>query len=64
MRIKGHVLEVADCGDSLRVKLQGHSIGQASWAPWLVLELRLPIDDRLRAAYHIGREVTVEITPS
>lgn len=63
MKIRGHVLEAANCGDYLRVKLRGKAIASADWQPFLMLELSMPIDDRTRAAYHVGREVTVEVTP-
>jgi hypothetical protein len=63
MKLIGEIIEVSTNGDSVCVVLQA-KIGRASWKP--IYKQTVVIDDNStnRRAFHIGRKVTLEITPS
>lgn len=63
MRIKAHVLSVADHGDNLEITAQGQVPGSAEWRPWCSVSITVPMTDRARRAYYIGRQFTVTLTP-
>lgn len=61
MRITAEVLEVSTDQEKLTLRLQGHGEMDAGWRPYLVLTLQLPDTLKNRRAYHLGRNVTLNI---
>ncbi len=63
MKIEGHVIKVSDIGDKLRITGQGSAIVDAEWRPMLSIEIDVPITDRNRKAFYIGRNFDMTVTP-
>ena len=63
MKIEAHVLEVQDKGDKLFLVGQGRATGAAEWQPWMNIAVTVPMTDRNRKAFYIGRHFTVKLTP-
>lgn len=64
MKIEGHVTEVSDRGDKLRIVGQGRALMDAEWRPFLSILIDVPITDRNRKAFYVGRQLDLEVTPS
>lgn len=63
MRIEAHVLSVADAGDRLEITAQGQATGAAEWRPWCRVSIAVPMTERNRRAYFVGRRFDVDLTP-
>jgi hypothetical protein len=61
MKFKGEVLEVANCGDTLKVRVQMQGERDAQWRSMETATLTMPFTDSAASAYHVGRRVSVEI---
>lgn len=61
MKIKGHVIAVADHGAELKVTMQGAPIVDAI-NDMQSITFKVPTFERNRKAFTIGRNLTVEIT--
>lgn len=61
MKIKGEILEVKTRGDSIEVRAQGCSVGDAAWREKGVYTFIAPL--RYQAAFHVGRNITIKIEP-
>lgn len=62
MKIKGHILSVADQGDKLLVKAQGFGVRDAEWRSWFPIEFSVAEHDENRRAYYVGRKFEIEVT--
>lgn len=62
MKIKAHVLGVEDAGNRLRVTAQGQAGNAPSWAEWLSITIHLPLTEKTKKAYYVGRHITIEVT--
>lgn len=62
MKIKAHVLAVEDAGEIIKVRTQGEPIGSAAWRGLMVYEFPVPLSERNKRAFYIGREIRIEIT--
>ena len=63
MKVKAHVIELQDCGDRMKIVAQGYAVGRAEWCPCGSIELVLPLTDKSRRAYFIGREFELTVKP-
>lgn len=63
MKIEGHVLEARDMGDKLHVQAQGRAVGSAEWQPWMQIAVNVPMTDRNKRAFYVGREIELTLTP-
>jgi len=63
VKIEAHVLEARDLGDKLHVQAQGRAVGAAEWQPWMSIAVHVPMTDRNKRAFYIGREIEVIVTP-
>ncbi|MCS3449813.1 hypothetical protein M2222_001366 [Bradyrhizobium elkanii] len=63
MKINAHVLEASDRGDKLSVTAQGKAVGAAEWQPFMSILVNVPMTDRNKRAFYIGREIDVIVTP-
>ncbi|MCA1379356.1 hypothetical protein I6F34_00780 [Bradyrhizobium sp. BRP05] len=63
MKIEGHVLEVMDMGDKLHVKGQGRAVSAAEWQPWMPIAISVPMTDRNRKAFYVGRDIEITVRP-
>lgn len=64
MKLECHVIEVADCGDILRVKMQGGNPAGADWRPIEIQEVRIASSRRAGQTYYVGRKVMITIEPA
>lgn len=63
MNLDCHIIAVEDCGDRLRVRLQGAGNGDAEWRPMLPQLMEITNSGRAAKSFHIGRRVTITIEP-
>lgn len=63
MKIKAHVLSVADRCDRLEITGQGDSVGSADWRPCCLVSVTVPMTEHTRRAYYVGRRFTVTLKP-
>lgn len=63
MKIEAHVLEVQDMGDKLHLRGQGRALAAAEWQPWMPIAVSVPMTDRNRKAFYVGRHFDLTITP-
>ncbi|MEH2517531.1 hypothetical protein V1279_003104 [Bradyrhizobium sp. AZCC 1610] len=63
MKIEGHLLEASDMGDKLRITGQGKAISDADWRPMLSMVIEVPMTDRNRKAFYVGRHFTMDLKP-
>jgi hypothetical protein len=63
MKIEATVLSAADNGDRLTITAQGWAKGSAEWRPICRVELAVPMTDRNRKAYFVGRRFDIDLTP-
>lgn len=63
MKIEGHVLEARDMGDKLHVQAQGRAVGAAEWQPWMQIAVNVPMTDRNKRAFCVGREIELTLRP-
>lgn len=63
MKIEGHVLEARDMGDKLHVQAQGKAVGAAEWQPNMSIAVNVPMTDRNKRAFYVGREIELTLTP-
>lgn len=66
MRIRGHVIEAADAGDTLKITAQGQAAGgyaDAALNPWLTISINVPNAERSRRAFYVGRAISVTVEP-
>ncbi|MHC2552290.1 hypothetical protein [Bradyrhizobium elkanii] len=63
MKIEAHVLEVQDKGDKLFLVGQGRAVSAAQWRPWMPIAVSVPMNDRNRKAFYVGRHFDLTITP-
>lgn len=63
MKIKAHVIGLEDRGDRVKITAQGSAVGRAAWVEGASIELIVPLTDRSRPAYFIGREFELTVKP-
>jgi hypothetical protein len=63
MKIEGHVTQAMDQGDKLRIIGQGRAVADAEWRPWLTIMVDVPITDRNRKAFFVGRNFELSVKP-
>jgi hypothetical protein len=63
MKIKAYVFFVADRGDMLEITARGQVPGSAEWRPTCSVSVTVPMSERARRAYYVGRQFTVTLTP-
>jgi hypothetical protein len=63
LKIEAHVLEVQDKGDKLFLVGQGKATGAAEWQPFMNIMVSVPMNDRNRKAFYIGRHFDLTVTP-
>lgn len=63
MKIQAHVLSVKDSGDKLEITGQGRAVGSAEWRPWCALTVQIPLTDRSRKSFYVGRSFDITIEP-
>jgi hypothetical protein len=63
VKINAHVLEASDRGDKLAVTAQGKAVGAAEWQPFMSILVSVPMTDRNKRAFYVGREVELTLTP-
>lgn len=63
MKIEAHVLEAQDRGDKLLLVGQGRAISAAEWQPWMSIAVSVPMNDRNKKAFYVGRHFDLTITP-
>jgi hypothetical protein len=63
LKINAHVLEVSDRGDKLAVTAQGKAVGAADWQPCMSILVNVPMTDRNKRAFYVGREIEMTVTP-
>ncbi|WP_156928803.1 hypothetical protein [Bradyrhizobium sp. th.b2] len=63
MKIEAHVLEASDKGDKLLVQAQGRAVGAAEWQPWMSIAVNVPMTDRNKRAFYVGREIEITVKP-
>lgn len=63
MKINAHVLEASDRGDKLAVTAQGKARGAAEWQPFMSILVNVPMTDRNKRAFYVGREIEIEVRP-
>lgn len=63
MKIEANVLEVQDRGDKLFLVGQGKAAGAAEWQPFMNIAVSVPMTDRNRKAFYVGRQFDLTVTP-
>lgn len=63
MKIDCHILSVEDCGDILRVKLQGKPPKSADWRGLAPQVVELPNLPNAARSLYVGRRVAITIEP-
>ena len=63
MKIEAHVLSIADQGDRLAITGQGCAAGTAEWRPYCSVQIHVPMTDRNRRSFYVGRNFTLTIEP-
>lgn len=63
MKLLCHVLEASDNGDKLKLRLQGKGVNEAEWIGMTIQEMSIPMTDRNRRTFYVGRRVTIDIKP-
>lgn len=63
MKLRCEITKVEQCGDVLRVTLQGRPPRCAAWVPWGDQVIEIPSGGRSGATYYVGRIVCVELRP-
>jgi len=63
MKLRCEVIGISARGDSFEVDLQGTTPNAAEWRGMERQTLILPATKNASRAFHIGRIVTIEITP-
>jgi hypothetical protein len=61
MKLKCEVTAVEKNGDSLQVRMQGSALGDAEWRPYLRFTIEIPITEKTKKSYFIGRNVDIDI---
>lgn len=61
MKISAHIITASDEGDSLRVEWQGSAESDGRHAPMLHGTLRLPPHAKIVKAYHVGRNIEIDV---
>jgi hypothetical protein len=64
LKIEGHVTEASDAGDKLRIVGQGRAVASAEWQPWLSITIDVPMNERNKKAFHIGRQLDLRVRPT
>lgn len=59
MTVKMHVIELEDCGDFIRVRLQGKWTKQAEWHPLLVWTVQVPT--HIGNTYQLGQRLVFKV---
>ncbi|WP_291709830.1 hypothetical protein [Bradyrhizobium sp.] len=59
----GHVTQAMDQGDKLRIIGQGRAVTDAEWRPYLSITIDVPITDRNRKAFFVGRHFEIAVKP-
>lgn len=62
MKLKHEVLKVENCGDFLRVTVQGKALRDAEWRPMLSCVVDVPDTIKNRQAFYVGRRVQIQLT--
>jgi hypothetical protein len=52
-----------DKGDKLFIVGQGRAISAAEWQPWMNVAVSVPMTDRNKKAFYVGRPFDLTITP-
>lgn len=63
MKIRCHVIAVEDCGDKVKVKLQGAEVGSAEWRSLSIVELLIDNVHDIGKRMYVGRAVDIEVKP-
>ncbi|WP_027533821.1 hypothetical protein [Bradyrhizobium sp. WSM3983] len=63
MKIKAHVIGLEDRGDRVKLVAQGNAVGRAAWVEGTLIEITLPLTDKNRPAYFIGRQFELTVKP-
>jgi hypothetical protein len=63
MKLDCHILSVEDCGDVLRVKLQGKPPKSADWRGLTPQVVEVPNIPTAARSLHVGRRVSITIEP-
>jgi hypothetical protein len=66
VKIEGHLTEVSDYGEKLNVIGQAQSVAgynDSSLNPWLTISVDIPMNDRNRKAFHVGRHFELTLKP-
>ena len=64
MKIKAHIVAVADHGDVYKIEAQGSEIGAADWRKMELFEFRVANIAGRNRAFYVGRELTITIEPT
>ena len=63
MKIQCNVTAVEDCGDKVKIKLQGVEVGAADWRRASVVELLVDNVHDIGKRMYVGRAVDIEVKP-
>jgi hypothetical protein len=67
VKIEGHVTEVSDHGEKLKVIGQAQAVvgyNDPGLKPWLTIAVDIPMNDRNRKAFHVGRHFDLVLKPT
>lgn len=63
MKLKCSVTAVEDCGDTLRVRLQGKSPTDADWRAICPQVIEIANSGGANRAFYVGRQVIITVQP-
>lgn len=63
MKATLHVLSAADHGDVLTVEGQGKADAAGEFASLVHLQIKLPMNEKAKKAFFVGRKFDIEVTP-
>lgn len=63
MKIEASVIGVEDCGDTIKIAVQGKEPDSADWRPFSAHSFKVALTDRNAKAFYIGRKIEIEIKP-
>lgn len=63
MKLGCEILAAESCGNTMKIKLQGKKVDAAAWHDWCVMTIEIPATAKAKRAFHVGRVVTLTVSP-
>lgn len=63
MKIRACIIGIEDCGDTLAIKVQGKTVGAASWIGEKEMQIVVPATSRNNRTYHNARVLEITVKP-